>query len=96
MSIPKKRFLTILLFTALVLLIPLISMQFTSEVNWSVFDFLIAGLLLFGSGVLIEFILRKTKKVKNRFVLILILIIVFVLIWVELAVGLFGSPFAGS
>ena len=36
---------------ALVLLIPLIAMQFTDEVNWSGGDFVFAALLLLGVGI---------------------------------------------
>ena len=41
----------------IVLIIPLIAMQFTTEVNWDISDFIIAGLLLYGTGIIIDFIL---------------------------------------
>ena len=92
----NKRLFTIVVITFLLLLIPLIAMQFTNEVNWKIFDFIIAGTLIFGSGLGIEIILRKVKSKQNRRLFILILLIILVLIWAELAVGLFGTPFAGS
>jgi hypothetical protein len=40
--------------TAFVLLLPLVAMQFTDEVNWGVADFVIAGVLLGGTGLLLN------------------------------------------
>jgi hypothetical protein len=74
-----------------ILLIPLIAMQFTNEVQWSVFDFIVAGVLLSGTGVTLELLLRKFKTFKTRFIAGAILFIIFFLIWVELAVGIFGT-----
>ncbi|WP_136666962.1 hypothetical protein [Flavobacterium sp. H122] len=82
--------------TCFLLLIPLIGMQFTNEVNWSVFDFILMGALLLGLGFTSEFIFRKITHKTYKLGLIVLLVIVFLLIWVELAVGLFNSPFAGS
>ncbi|MFD2542165.1 hypothetical protein ACFSSB_07535 [Lacinutrix gracilariae] len=81
---------------ALILLVPLIAMQFTTQVHWSVLDFIVAGTLLLIGGLILELILKKVAKKQNRTVLVLILIISLLLIWAELAIGLFGSPFAGN
>ena len=78
------------------LLIPLIASQFSEDVNWTLFDFILAGLLLFGTGLLIEFIIRKTDSKKSRLLLIILITITLVLTWIELAVGIFGTPLAGS
>src|SRR3982751_4077064 len=43
---------------ALILLLPLLAMQFTDEVRWGVADFVIAGALLFGAGLTYELIAR--------------------------------------
>lgn len=91
-----KRQITILLIVIFILLIPLIAMQFTTEVNWSLSDFIIGGILLFGTGVLCEFTFRKLKTSKYRLIIIAGILIVFLLIWAELAVGIFGTPFSGS
>ncbi|MEJ5263614.1 MAG: hypothetical protein WHT45_13095, partial [Ignavibacterium sp.] len=82
--------------TLFLLAIPFIAMQFTNEVDWSFFDFVIMGALLFGTGLSIDFILRKVKTVKNKIILCSLIIFMFLLIWAELAVGIFGTPFAGS
>ena len=77
-------------------MIPFIGMQFSSEVNWSLFDFLVMGVLLLGVGLLFELVLRKVPKKSHRIALLIIILMVFLIIWAELAVGIFGSPFAGS
>jgi hypothetical protein len=43
---------------ALILLLPLIAMQFTDEVVWDVTDFAVFGALLVGVGVTFEFAAR--------------------------------------
>jgi hypothetical protein len=92
----NKRLIGILLMVALLLLIPLIAMQFTDEVDWSPFDFIVMGVLLLGTGLMCEFVLRKVKKTGYRISLVVAILIAFLLIWAELAVGIFGTPFAGS
>lgn len=92
----NKRFIIILIIIASLLLIPLIAMQFTTEVNWSLFDFLIMGMLVLGTGLLGELVMRKVKSVKNRVFICMAILLAFLLIWAELAVGIFGTPLAGS
>ena len=93
----KNKRLKIILTTAtIILFIPFIAMQFTNEVNWDFSDFVIAGLLLFGTGLLVELVLRKAKKLNYRITAIIVIVIVFLLTWAELAVGIFGTPFAGN
>lgn len=78
------------------LLIPLIAMQFTEEVNWSPGDFVVMGGLLFGTGLMIDLVLRKVKGTFPRIAICGLVLFVLLLVWAELAVGIFGSPFAGS
>ena len=78
------------------LLIPLIGMAITDEINWSPFDFIIMGSLLIVLSIGINFVSNQTKNFKNRVLYIGILVLIFMLIWVELAVGVFGTPFGGS
>ena len=42
-----------------------------------------------------DFIRKKFSGIKE-ILAIIIVVIVFILLWAELAVGIFGSPFAGS
>ncbi|TNE62186.1 MAG: hypothetical protein EP344_05230 [Bacteroidetes bacterium] len=92
----NRRFSFILLAAGFLLLIPLIAMQFTSEVDWSPLDFLVMGVLLFGTGLASERVLQQVKKTEHRIILIAAVLVAFLLVWAELAVGIFGTPFAGS
>ena len=92
----NKRFKIILLTVAFLLLIPVIAMQFTDEVNWDLFDFIVAGVLLLGTGLILDLILRKIKDVKHRIVIAAALLALLFLVWAELAVGIFGTPLAGN
>ncbi len=92
----NKRLLIILATAAVLLLIPFIAMQFTNEVNWSIFDFAVMGGMSTGTGLLIELTLRKVKSWQNRLIICGVILVLFLLLWAELAVGIFGSPFAGS
>ena len=78
------------------LLIPLIGMTITDEINWSAFDFIIMGSLLIALSIGINLVSTRVKNLKNRFLYIGILVLIFMLIWAELAVGIFGTPLAGS
>ena len=91
--INKKRavFLPLLL-----LLIPLIGMLFSNEVNWSFFDFIIMGILILVMSFGIKLVLKTTPKKMYRILRIGIILILFLLVWAELAVGVFETPFAGS
>jgi hypothetical protein len=92
----NKRLAGIVLTIAIMLLIPFIAMQFTNEVNWSVSDFMVAGVLLLGTGLLCELVMRKVKNIKTRLAICGVILFALLIIWIELAVGIFGSPFAGS
>ena len=96
MILQNKRLIIIMLTVASLLLIPLVSMLFTNEVNWGIFDFIVAGGLLFGTGLLFELVIRKVKKIKYRVAICGVVLAALILTWIELAVGIFGTPFAGS
>ncbi|HEY9169813.1 MAG TPA: hypothetical protein VIN72_10020 [Lutibacter sp.] len=92
----NKRLNIILLTSVIILLLPLIAMQFTDEVSWTLFDFVIAGALLLGTGLMCEVAIRKINKKSYRITICAALLIALLLIWAELAVGIFGSPFSGN
>lgn len=77
-------------------MIPLIAMQFTSEVVWTPMDFVVAGVLLLSAGFAGVYLWKKLAQSSYRLYIIAGLILLFVLLWAELAVGIFGSPLAGS
>ena len=45
---------------------------------------------------MIELVLQKVTKKQHRIILCLAILFVLLLVWAELAVGIFGTPFAGS
>jgi len=92
----NKRLAGIVLTVVILLLIPFLAMQFTNEVNWSVSDFMVAAVLLLGTGLLCELVMRKVKNIKTRLAICGVILLALLIIWIELAVGIFGSPFAGS
>lgn len=96
MIMQNKRLIGIVVTVAILLLIPYVAMKFTGEVNWTAIDFITAGVLLLGTGLLCELVLRKVTTIKYRIVLCAGLLIALFLVWAELAVGIFGTPFAGS
>lgn len=52
--------------TALILLVPLVAMQFTDEIDWGVADFVFAGVLLAGTGLLLEQAVRRASNLGYR------------------------------
>ena len=89
---------SVLLFSIpLVLLsIPLIAMQFTTEVNWTFSDFVIMGGLLFATVFVIDLVLKKFKTLKSRLIIVSAIVLLLMIVWAEMAVGIFGSPIAGN
>ncbi len=88
----NKNIIYIALTTALLLLIPLVAMRFTNEVKWTLFDFVFAGTLIFGTGLLFE-VARKKAAGNGAYKLAAgaALAAVFFLIWINGAVGIIGS-----
>jgi len=66
-------------------------MKFTSEVNWTLIDFIIAGVLLLVTGVMCDFAIQKIKNIKYRIAVCVVILLFFLLIWAEFAVGIFGT-----
>jgi len=94
MIMKNKRLIIIVLTSAIPLLIPLIAMQFTDEVNWTLFDFVVAGTLLLGTGLMCELAIRKISKIKYRIAICVALLVALLLIWAELAVSILGTLFS--
>ncbi len=91
-----NRLKIILLIATSILAIPLIAMKFSDEVKWSLADFAIMGILLYGTGFIIEYVLRSVTNGYSRLFICSIINIALFLVWAELAVGIFGTPIAGS
>lgn len=90
-----NRFKIYLFVSFVILGLPFLASLFTKEVNWNLFDYVAAEIILMVLFGAIEIILKYNKN-KNRIWLIIITLILVILTWLELAVGLFNSPFAGS
>jgi hypothetical protein len=86
----------IVLLPLLLLLLPLIGMLISDEINWSAVDFIIMGVLILSLSFSIKLFLNTTKKLKYRIIGISLILLVFIMIWAELAVGIFNSPIAGN
>lgn len=86
----NRRLIAIISVIVFILLLPLAAMQFTDEVNWTLSDFIIAAILLFGTGLLCELVLRKIHEVKYRVAVCGVLLAGLLIIWAELAVGIFS------
>lgn len=85
----------ILLATTVAMLVPLIAMQFIPSVQWGVIDFVLASILLIAAGLLYELVASRIKP-KLRLPVGVLIVGIVLIIWIELAVGLFASPFAGN
>ncbi len=97
MAMKNIRLIAIVGAIACILLIPAVAMLIGNNgVNWTLTDFVVAGGLLTTIGLLCELVLRKFQKTKHRLIICGLLLFALAIIWVELAVGLFGSPIAGS
>ncbi len=60
------------------------------------FDFIVMGILILSMSFGIKQVVMTTKNANYRVLIIGMILLVFILIWVELAVGIFDTPFAGS
>ena len=75
----------------LLLMLPAVAMQFTSEVNWTTSDFIFATILFGSVGLAFELIVRTSDSLAYRFGAGLAVVGAFLTIWVNGAVGMIGS-----
>jgi cytochrome b561 len=75
----------------ILLLMPLIGMLFTNEVDWGLGDFVFAILILGGTGLLCELAIRRSNDNAYRIGALLALASTFLLVWCNAAVGFVGS-----
>jgi hypothetical protein len=77
--------------TALLLLIPLTAKLFIADMAWSLFDFVAAGILLFGAGLTFVLLARMGDSAAYRVAVGVAVAAGLLLVWVNLAVGFIGS-----
>jgi len=73
------------------LLAPLVAMQFTEEVDWSPGDFVFAALLMGSVGLGLELAVRRNRKLAYRLGVAIALGLGFLTIWINGAVGVIGD-----
>jgi len=76
---------------ALLLALPLVAMRFTSDVDWTLRDFVVMGALLGGSGLVLELATRKAPNLLHRLGVTAAVATSCLLVWVNLAVGFLGD-----
>jgi len=92
----KQKTVLVYATPAVLLCIPLLGNIFSEEFDWSPGDFVIGAVLLFGTAFIIDLILRIVKNKTYKILLSVAILILLLLVWAELAVGIFGTPFAGN
>ncbi len=73
----------------LLLLLPLLAMQFSQEVTWTLPDFLVFGGMLLAACAAFELALKLSRNKTYLLAFCIAIATVFILVWVELAVGIF-------
>ncbi len=76
---------------AALMLLPLIAMRFTSEVQWDPGDFVFLAILLASVGGTYELAARVTNRGAYLAAVALALVAGFLLVWINAAVGIIGS-----
>jgi hypothetical protein len=71
------------LLTALILLIPLLGNHFVDGWNWSFRGFVLAGALLFGTGLTYELVTRNVDRIAYRAAVGVALAAAFILVWMN-------------
>jgi hypothetical protein len=71
-------------------LAPLVAMQFSDEVQWGVLDFALTGVLLFGTGITAEVIVRTSRNNAYRAAAGVALAASLMLVWLTMGVSIIG------
>ena len=76
---------------AFILMLPLLAMLFTDQVDWDLADFAVAGALLVGTGLVYELAARQAGNIAYRAAVGVALAAALLLVWLNLAVGVIGT-----
>lgn len=84
-----------------ILLVPLMLMQFGvmlydpgsgyETLNWTLSDFVVMGVMLFGVGLLLELVFARASKARFIAAGVVLFLFLFLWLWAELAVGIFTN-----
>jgi hypothetical protein len=87
----KNKIINVLIGATLFLVILFVLSIFLTEMNWDLFDYIVAWVLVAGSGLLFQFISQFFVSKKSRLWVGIIVFILFLYVWAELAVGIFTN-----
>lgn len=77
---------------AVLLALPAVAMRFGAEgVHWTASDFVFAGVLIGGTGLLLELAVRKSSNLAYRAGAAAAVAAAFLIVWANAAVGMIGS-----
>lgn len=88
--------LLVLLGTAMLLTVPLLAMQFSADMHWDWFDFAVTGVLLAATGCMYVAVARTVSNRRRRALIGVALAVALLVVYLELAVGVFGTALGGS
>ncbi|WP_146151989.1 hypothetical protein [Ahniella affigens] len=77
--------------SAVILLLPAVAMQFTTDVQWTAADFLVAGGMLLAVCLALEGLLRVSQDPWYRLAAALSVLTALLLTWANAAVGIIGA-----
>ena len=87
----RRQMWYVALATSAILMVPLVAMAFTNDVNWNLVDFIVMGGLLFGTGLTYVLMSRILDNIAYRTAVGVAVAAGLLLVWMNLAVGIIGS-----
>lgn len=91
-----KAIAVLVVVAGIAMLANLVAMQVTDEVNWSAFDFAALSVFMLGVGVVLEVATGEFRTSARKFAIGAAVVGAAAIVFIELAVGIVGSPIAGS
>ena len=84
-----RQVIAVVAVTAMLLMVPLLGMLLGDQINWGLGDFVLAALLIGGTGLAFVFGSALVRTRGQRIILGAVLAFVMLAIWAEAAVGIF-------
>lgn len=86
-----KRLIIWAVIVGLLLLVPLVAMRFTTDVQWTGSDFIFAAFVLYGASLTYELVARRLMNAAYRLAVGLGVFASLLLLWINAAVGVIGN-----